>query len=193
MKNQEFNTTIRKFHPLSDDELEQFVGICTLKKYSKGEHILREGNVLKGIHFVASGIIRKTFVTEQGKEIDHNFFTVGEFAQEMKSLTQQSPTEFNLTALNEVSTIYFSRDRLLDLYNISSSFQALGRKLLEHKLIEQQNHTSMFLTLSPIERYNHILQTKPYLIQDVPLQYLATYLGMARETLSRIRRKKATL
>ena len=90
-----------------------------------------------------------------------------------------------------VSTIFeFDKDKLLDLYKVSPEIESFGRKLLEQLLISQEEHSNLFKIYSPTERYHYLLQHNPNFLQRVSLSQLASYLGVTRETLTRIRRKK---
>ena len=95
-----------------------------------------------------------------------------------------------MMAIEPTELIYIGKKDLIELYNHSPNFVSFGRKILEHLLIEQEKITSLLLTLKPKERYEKLLQDKPALFQSIPLQYIATFLGMKRETLSRIRGRK---
>ena len=181
--------TLDKFNALSDKEFSEFLTVCQYKEFSKKEYLLKSGNYNHGIYFVISGAVG-LFEQIEGKEMYENFFLEREFANELKSLTKQTLSTKNLIAITDTTSFYLSRKELLKLYEKSVSFERLGRKLLEHILSGQNEISYVLQSLKPEERYKYLENERPNLLNTIPLTYLASYLGLARETLSRIRAKK---
>ncbi len=181
--------TLDKFNVLNDTEFSEFLNVCKYEAFSKREFLLKSGNYNHGIYFVLSGSVG-LFELIDGKEMYQNFFLKNEFAHELKSLTTQVPSTKNLLALSDTTAFHLSRKELLKLYEKSASFERLGRKLLEHILNGQNEISSVVQSLKPEERYLYLENNRPNLLNTIPLTYLASYLGLARETLSRIRARK---
>ena len=96
----------------------------------------------------------------------------------------------NSIQAGEFTTIYeFDKDKLLELYNVSAEIESFGRKLLEQLLIAYEEHANLFKIYSPTERYQYLRTNEPEMLQRLSLSQLSSYLGIARETLSRIRKK----
>lgn len=178
-----------EFNILTDSEFSEFFKVCKYTEYLKKDYLLKSGNYNHGIFFVISGTVG-LFELIDGKEMYQNFFLKNEFANELKSLTTQSPTTKNLIALSGTTCFYLNRKELLKLYDKSVSFERLGRKLLEHILNGQNEISYVLQSLKPEERYQYLENNRPTLLKSIPLTYLASYIGLARETLSRIRAKK---
>ena len=99
------------------------------------------------------------------------------------------PSDTTIQA-GEATTVYeFDKEKLLKLYNASPEIESFGRKLLEQLLISQEEHINLFKLFTPTERYHFLQTNKPQIIQRISLSQLSSYLGVARETLSRIRKK----
>ena len=180
---------LKNYHVLNDDEFMDFLEICEFKSFAKKEYLLASGSFNYGLYFVISGIVGLNELVD-GKEVFQDFFQHSEFAFELKSLTSQQHSTKNLITL-EPSTVYFlNRKKLLALYEKSHSYEKLGRKLLEHLLSRNNDLSYVLQALKPIERYQYLEKNRPDLLHTIPLTYLASYLGIARETLSRIRAKK---
>lgn len=140
--------------------------------------------------FVEKGYLR-TFMSKDGTEINTDFILEGSFTTNLKSLQYGSLADTSIQA-GEITTIYeFDRDKLLELYKVSAEIESLGRKLLEQLLIAREEHTNLFKIYSPTERYRYLQANKSKLLQRISLSQLSSYLGIARETLSRIRKNKA--
>ena len=181
--------TLDKFNVLSDIEFLDFLNICEYKEFAKKQYLLKAGNYNHGIYFLISGAVG-LFEVIDGREMYQNFFLAREFANELKSLTTQIPSTKNLIALDDTKLFYLSRKKLLELYEKSVSFERLGRKLLEHLLNSQNEISYVLQSLKPEQRYAYLENKRPSLLKNIPLTLLASYLGLARETLSRIRAKR---
>lgn len=180
---------INRFTEISADSINKLFEITSTADLKKGKLILKEGTVCKTIVFVEKGYLR-TYVNKDGIEINTDFTFENNFITNLKSLRSNSISDSNIVT-GEDSTIFeFDKDKLLDLYKVSPEIESFGRKLLEQLLISQEEHSNLFKIYSPTERYHYLLQHNPNLLQRVSLSQLASYLGVTRETLTRIRRKK---
>ena len=150
--------------------------------------MLEAGQYNNGIYFVLSGVIG-LFELIDGKEVFQNFFLANDFANELESLTSKNTSRKNLIALSEAKCFYLDRSELLGLYEKSIVYERLGRKLLEHILAGQNELSALLQGLKPHERYAYVQERRPELLNAVSLTHLSSYLGVARETLSRIRGK----
>ncbi|WP_298542159.1 Crp/Fnr family transcriptional regulator [uncultured Aquimarina sp.] len=180
--------TLVNFHKLTDAEFNDFLKITKFKKLKKKEFLLESGHYNPGILFITKGIIGLYEIINT-KEVYTSFFLSSDFASEITSLASQKTSTKSMIAITDAEGFYIKRSDLLQLYDKSASFERLGRKLLEHLLSEQHKFTSMLTSLKPEDRYKYILKNNPELIKRIPLQYLASYMGVARETLSRIRKR----
>lgn len=167
-----------------------FESILREERIARDEFLLAEGRVCQGIHFIVKGGVR-TYRLLDGKEVNTSFHFERDFVCELESLSGGLPSSKFIQALEATETVFIPKVPMIGLYQISPSFQQLGRKILERVAIAEQQYSSLFTFYSPEERYTHILQRYPHFIQRVPLQHLASYLGVARETLSRIRKRIA--
>lgn len=174
---------------LSASEWQGFQAILQERVLKKGETLHRAGETIRGLYFIAKGAIRANQLKEDGGEVQRAFFFENEVATDYDSLIKQEPGTTSLICL-EASVVYYAdRSQMLALYQEIPGFEAVGRIFLEHLMVQQQKYAALFTLYTPSERYRYILDHHPELIQRVPLQYLASYLGIARETLSRIRKK----
>ena len=181
--------TLKKFNDLTDKEFDQFLSISQRQNFKKKEYLLREGHYHHGLYFVIDGTVGLFELTD-GKENYLDFFLPTGFATDLESLTSQNISRKNLIALSDCKTFYIPRKELLQLYEVSPAYDRLGRKMLEHIVTEQHKLTSVIKSLVPKEQYAYIEENRPELLQKVSLKHLASYLGLARETLSRIRAKQ---
>ena len=178
---------INSIYRLKDEDYKVLLNISKAKKFKKGEYILSEGDTCRGIYYVNKGIIG-LYKTFRDRAYYQEFFMEKTFATNIVSLTSNAPSEECLIALEETDCTYISKVSLISLYNESSEFKEFGRLLLEQILAQKAKLSFIRSSLPAKEKYEFILSKYPHYIQRIPLQLLASYLGMTRETLSRMRR-----
>ncbi len=179
---------ITELTEISVSGIDKLFEIANQRQFTKGDIILRQGQICQTIMFVEKGYLR-TFIDKDGKEINTEFTFEGNFTTNLKSLRTSSASDTSIQA-GEITTIFeFDKNKLLDLYKVSAEIESFGRKLLEQLLIAREDHINLFKIYSPTERYQYLQTNKPEMLQRISLSQLSSYLGIARETLSRIRKK----
>jgi len=174
--------------PLTASQLSQLAGQVKPREATKGEVLQAPAQVCRDIYFVESGLLRQ-FLLKDGQEMNVAFGLPGDFITEYHSLTTQQPARHFIQVLEPGRLLVLPRSGLLGLYEAEPAFQALGRALLEKLAATQELRIEALACLTAVERYACLLRQRPELLQRVPLQQLASYLGVARETLSRVRRQ----
>jgi CRP-like cAMP-binding protein len=174
---------------ISEYSLEKLFGAATRKEIPKGKSILRMGQVCDAILFIEKGYLRM-FVAKDSIEINIAFAFENDFATNLKSLRLSIPSDITIQAEEDLIIYEFNKNDLLAMYKESPEIESFGRILLEHLLIAQEDHSNLFKIFSPKERYDYLLINRPEIIQRVSLSHIASYIGIARETLSRIRKIK---
>lgn len=176
----------RKYSTMTLEELDALESILVPMKFAKGKMILQEGEVCKNIYYLDKGLIRQ-FYFKNGKELtehigaDHSIFMC------IESLFKEEPTHLQVEAL-EPSTIYALPKEDLEkvaLHNVN--IQMLYRKILEESLIISQIHADLVRFETAQNRYLRMCKLCPQVILRAPLTYIANYLQMTPETLSRVR------
>jgi CRP-like cAMP-binding protein len=175
-----------QLYKLNQEDYILFLQIMKDVHYKKGELILLEGQTCKGIYFLESGLAG-LYKMHKDRKYYQDFFFEGTFATNIISLTANQPSEEYLVAIEDVKGKFIAKQALINLYQQSNDFKEFGRRLLEQLLADQKKLSFIRSSLTAKEKYEHILQEYPEYIQRVPLQLLASYLGMSRETLSRMR------
>lgn len=153
----------------------------------KGALLLKEGEACRAVFFISSGYCKACY-TREGKEINTDFFFENDFATNTRSLVAETPSEYEIRACEPISLVRLDKTKLLTAYQQSAQVETFGRKLLERIVARQEEHAATFKLLSPKQRFEHLLVTRPEFLQRVSLTQTASYLGMSRETLSRLRR-----
>jgi CRP-like cAMP-binding protein len=180
---------LRLVSPLSDTALHLLFSGSLQKSIPRGEILLAEGQVCSYIYVIERGCMR-SYYNREGIEINNGFSFEYSFVTNLKSLRTGAPSEFCIQAAEQCVVRSFGKEELKALYTQSPEIESFGRKLLEKMLVEQEEQATFFRLYSPAERYEYLVKHQPHLLQRVSLSQLASYLGMSRETLSRIRKKR---
>jgi CRP-like cAMP-binding protein len=178
---------LKTFDGMSEEHISRIFEIATMHQYTKGANLLEENQLCKQIYFIEKGFVR-TFTIHDGNEINLDFVFENHFATSLKSLRQASPSDIFLQTGEPTTAYAFEKDNLFALYKQSSIIESFGRSIIEELLLSQEEHTAIFKLLSPKERYLLLQKNHPEMIQRISGSHLSSYLGMARETLSRVRK-----
>ncbi|MGC1244101.1 MAG: Crp/Fnr family transcriptional regulator [Chryseosolibacter sp.] len=165
---------------------DSFERVAVRKVIAKGEFLIREGDIERNLYLVESGAIRVFYLTEF-EEMTIRFGYKGSMITSLSSFIKATPSEFYIDAIRKTSLKIISKERLVALVNESIENLKQYNALLESLITQQIEREVDLLITSPTERLNRVLQRSPNLFQEIPLKYIASYLRMTPETLSRIR------
>lgn len=182
----DFIELIKIYVALNDAEAAALREFAELRSYAKNELIFTEGNISNEIYFVTKGCVR-LFYNVDGSDKTAFFYTQGKFICAGESYTFNLPAIENYQALEDTELIVLSKVAIEELLAISSRFEVIARIATENELITCQKMIASFITKSAEERYVDLLNNQGELFQRVPQQYIASFLGVSPETLSRIK------
>ncbi|MCR5679104.1 MAG: Crp/Fnr family transcriptional regulator [Prevotella sp.] len=176
----------RRYSTMTHDELDVLENILVARKYAKGELLLKEGDVCENIYWVVKGLVRQ-FYFKNGKELTEYMATENSIVMCIESLFKEEPTRLQIQALEPTIVYTISKKELESAAIKCVNIQMLYRKILEESLIISQHHADMLRFESAQDRYQKLVQRSPQLVLRAPLVYIASYLQMTPETLSRVR------
>lgn len=176
----------RRYSTMTHEELDALESILVPMKFFKGEIILKEGEVCRNIYWVARGLVRQ-FYYKNGKELTEYMAAEDTMCMSIESLFKEEPSHQQIQAL-EPTVLYALPKPALEREAVRNvNIQMLYRKILEESLIISQVHADMVRFESAQERYAKLVKRSPQLVLRAPLVYIASYLQMTPETLSRVR------
>lgn len=176
----------RKYSTMTHEELDVLESVLVPRKFAKNEMILSEGQVCREILYIDKGMIRQ-FYFKNNKELTENIGTECSIIMCIESLFKEEPTKLQIQAL-EPSIVYaLPKEKLEEVALHNVNIQILYRKILEESLILSQVHADLVRFETAQDRYLRLCKIMPQVVLRAPLVYIASYLQMTPETLSRVR------
>ncbi len=154
---------------------------------SRNEYIKVAGSVNTNLYFVISGSLR-IFVFDENEEHTIRFGYKNNIIGSLDSFISEKSSELYIQAIRKSEVKVISKTSLKKLIASASELQQNWNEILEQLILQQMDRERDLLTSSPTERYKRVLQRSPQLFQEIPNKYIASYLRMAPETLSRIKK-----
>jgi CRP/FNR family transcriptional regulator, anaerobic regulatory protein len=185
----ELNTYIESyFGVINPEELRQVSSFFSLKTIKKGEFYLQSGKICRDMCFVKSGLLR-IYVANDEREITQWISTPGYFATDIASFMFETPARWNIQALSDTSVYSIHKTEHQELGKIVKGWPEFEKLFLARCFSMMEDRIFRHLSMSAEERYQLFFDQNPELFNQVPLQYIASMLGMTPETFSRIRKK----
>ncbi len=183
----DLDETFSKFGSLSSAEINEIHSKIQPLILKKNEYLVKEGQIANHIAFVRKGYIRIYFIHE-GEESTRDIPSVNSFTTAFASFITKSPSFEVVSAITDCELLLIHRNDMNELYQNSSGLQSIGRRIMEEMFVRMQKRMYSLLTENAETRYKNLLRDKPDFIQNIPLQFIASYLGVTSQSLSRLRR-----
>lgn len=177
---------LRSTYALSDALVQHLAGVVKTKTFPKKSFLLSAGVVSQHLYFIDTGLVR-CFYLKDGQEVSSWFMRDGDFIISVHSFFLRTVSEESIQALDDTTVQYISYDDLQFTYESFPEFNYVGRVLTEKYYALSEQRAYFLRMMRAPERYRFMMQHYPELIQRVPSQYIASYLGITKETLSRIK------
>lgn len=172
-----------------DDDEERFInGVFKSKVLEKDEHLLLAGDVCREATFIESGVLR-SYINTGERDATFYFAAENDFICDYSSFLPQCPSDKNIQALEAAEVRVISFDGLQELYRKVASGERFGRLIAEEIFIDSIQQLTSFYSDKPAVRYQNFVHRFPQLVQRLPQYYIASYVGIEPQSLSRIRRR----
>jgi len=172
---------------ISDEEIETALSFSSHKKYVKGEHIVRIGEYCRFIGYINKGLMVTTTIDEAGKESAFDFKCENCFFTYTEGLINNRPSHKNFIALEDCDTLVMPKEHLKLVLKQNPKFESLFTKILAEDLATVLGIQQSMKEDSAEERYLNLEKRYPNALQRIPVKYIAGYLGIEPESLSRLR------
>ena len=177
---------------VSSSDIESITPYFKPVRLKKNEYFLRSGNRVTQIAFITSGVMRNYSINPEGNEVVHYMTTDGDFNTVYQYFINEKPCPENIQAVTSCELAVIEREDFFRIREKSKVFETLVENLVLDGLNCKEKRLRSYLAENAQKRYANLLTHQPKIIQYSPMQYIASYLGITRETLSRIRNRKVS-
>jgi len=178
---------IRAQSLFSDEEISTIKSMAIPKQLKKKQYLLHQGDVCRFHTFVCSGCLRSYRIDDSGREHIFSFSPADHWISDRVSLVTGMPSEEFIDTIEDSAIIQISADSFKSLLKDIPNFDVLNTKIITDDYIRIRDRIYMLISDQAEERYRHFIQLFPQLHQRLPIFMIASYIGITRETLTRIR------
>ncbi len=161
----------------------------TERIFKKNEFLTKEKHFEKNIFFVKSGIVRFVTNINEDKEFTFDFGLPNDFVNSYRAYKENRKSEFSIQAISFVRVFYIDKESVEDILRRKPELSFFMITVLEQLLIKKTEREILLIKYTPQEIYQYLINREPYLIQNIPLKYIASYIGITPQALSRIRNR----
>ncbi|MBL4705868.1 MAG: Crp/Fnr family transcriptional regulator [Flavobacteriales bacterium] len=179
---------LKSFNILTEEEIDSFQDLIVPKSLKKGEFFITEGKTCKQIAFIVSGLFRSFYYSSEEEDVTYCLTFENSFLTAYSSFITQLPTDENIQALSDVDLLVISKEKIDQLESSSVNWLRLFKLIAENEYLKMEKRVFMLQRESAETRYLDLIENHPKYLNSVPLNYLASYLGITPRHLSRIRK-----
>jgi CRP-like cAMP-binding protein len=179
-----------KYGLLSPEEIEAILQSTEIKEFKKGDFLLREGQKSINTYFVLRGCIRQ-YNLSNGDEKTTRFFFEDDWVLSVNEVSENATSLFNWICLEDCTLVSGNEQKAQELFVNFPRLETITRRIVEDAFSKIQTSVLSYYSESPEQRYLSLIKTQSNIIQRVPQYYLASYLGIQPESLSRIKKRIA--
>lgn len=183
----EFLKLLTSVLPLSSKEKELIKSYFNEEYLKKGDNYLEVSHVAKKIGFVADGLLKSVCIKENGNTYISNFIQKREFAVNLGSLITQTPSKEFIEVIRETHILSINTSSYKELISKVEKFNQIMFLLMERTFIERNTLKSQLLSENAENRLSILLKTNPELLREAPKKDIASFLGLSKYTVSRIK------
>ena len=176
------------FGILQQEDLKRIISLFKPGAIKKGDFYLKSGQACEKLSFIQSGFLR-IFVAAEEKEVTQWISTKASFVTDLSSLVFGSPSRWTIQALTDTELFTISREDYNRIGKLVPQWHELEKLFIAKCFTMLEDRIFSHLSMTAEERYNFFFENNRELFNQVPLQYIASMLGMTPETFSRIRKR----
>lgn len=158
------------------------------QSFREGEILFAPGNICRHLYFVKQGVLRIMSVSDKGDDITHYFLKENYFCTILGSFLEQTPALEGIQAATDVAVLVIGKDDFNQLYKTDEAFKKMFDLHTTQGLLQKIRFKNMLHGYDATTRYRLFLERLPDIAARVQLGYIASYLGITQQSLSRIRK-----
>ncbi len=174
---------------LNDSEIADGLTYFNPQSFKKGEILIEAGKTCNWMAFVNKGVLRNFYTSSKDEEVTYCLTFPDKIITALSSFITQNRTFENVHALTDVDILIIKREDYYKLMNSSTNWLKFSRFVAEQSYIEMENRLLAIQMESAKKRYEDLIENHPDYLQNVPLKYLASFLGITQRHLSRLRKE----
>jgi CRP-like cAMP-binding protein len=175
--------------PLTESEMEVIKNTFVPKKIRKRQFLLQEGEVCKYGGFIVKGAMRQYSVDDKGAEHIVQLHIENYWVSDRESAIMLTPSKYYIEAWEDTELLIITRAEMMDLIQKIPSIAQMTRLMDERSFIASQRRLNSTISNTAEKRYKEFADNHPQFIQRFPQHFIASFLGITKETLSRIRKQ----
>ena len=176
---------------LSDEEFLWYEDLLQVRTIAKKEHLLRAGEIASWTAYVNRGCVRRYVIDEHGKEITVDFALEDWWTGDLESFLHDKSSAFYIQSIEESEILLLTRTKFDLVCRELPNYKALHDSKVERNHYATLKRLTIATSGTQEEKYLHLMEELPQLFQRIPLHYIASYLGIEPESLSRLRKRIA--
>ncbi|MBK7635171.1 MAG: Crp/Fnr family transcriptional regulator [Saprospiraceae bacterium] len=184
-----FKQFLKKISPITETEFAETISYFTELNLQKGDYFVKQDKICKHIGFIISGTIRIYYINSKGEETTYGFCQENCLTTSFKSFLSQTPSHLVLQALENTRLLTIDYEHLNLLYKKYPTWQNIGRIITQNEFLIMEQYASVLNNETAKEKYLRLLKEQPNVLQKASIEDIASYLGVTRRTLSRIRQE----
>ncbi|PWJ44818.1 Crp/Fnr family transcriptional regulator [Sediminitomix flava] len=185
-----FKAHLLEYSPSIEEIWDEIASLVEVNVYPAHEILLAQDEVCRHLYYVYEGLIR-VYLYAKDKDITLSLMRENIFTSEYDSFDSEQPNELIFETLEKTTVVSMTKEVYLHLLDKHQGFGSVMGRFYKQRMREQFHFKNTFLTLTPYERYEYLMEKTPELFQRVPQQYLASYIGMTPVSFSRIKKRYA--
>ena len=184
-----FKQFLKSISTISDKEFEETISYFSEKQLQKGDFFVKQFSVCRQVGFIVKGTIRIYYINQKDEETTYGFCQENCLTTSVKSFISQTPSDLILQALEDTDLLTIDYDKLNLLYKNYPTWQNIGRIITQNEFLNMEQYASVLNNETAKEKYLRLLKEQPNVLQKANIEDIASYLGVTRRTLSRIRQE----
>ena len=191
MPQQKFLEYLSRYVNLTSEEEEVVLSKLQSRKYLKGQYVVQQGDICRVESFVLSGCTKTFYVDKAGQEHIIMFSVEDWWTGDIGSFITQSPADYNVQCLEDTELLQFSFDGMEELCTELHQMERFFRLLMQNALVAAQKRIVGISSLTAKERFLEFRKSYPQMEQRIPQYMIASYLGISKEFLSKVKSQLA--
>jgi CRP-like cAMP-binding protein len=184
-----FKLFLHSITPISDTDFEKTSGCFKSLYLPKNSYFAVQGKICTEVAFIKKGTLRTYYLNEKSEEVTSCFCVENNLTTSYKSFVSQQPSEISIQAIEDTELLIINYSDLQNLYQKSAIWQSIGRIIAERQYMVMEQYARVLCNETAKEKYLRLLKEHPSILNKASVNDIASYLGVTRRTLSRIRKK----